>query len=144
VLRIAPGGILGRIPYYPSYTTEELRVAVQTAHGLGRLTTAHCRAKGSMTEPLVRQGTFVSYTFQAGGYDSLVELRAKRERERLMPAETARLDALESYFEAKLGIFDRLLRDGMRPRLPISSDAGPFTASSAGSGTGSSWPSRPA
>lgn len=161
------GATAGNIPYYPSYTMEELRVAVETAHGLGRLTTGHCRAKQSMinaleagldciehaeflvpgevveygggvsssgvmrydervTAELVRKGTFVSYTFQAGGYDSLVELRAKRETERLTPLETARRDALESYFEMKLGIFDRLLRDGMRPRLAISSDAGPF------------------
>jgi len=79
-----------------------------------------------VTEQILRQGTFVSYTFQAGGYDSLVELRAKREQERLTPAEAARRDALETYYEAKLGIFERLLRDGMRPRLAISSDAGPF------------------
>ncbi len=161
------GATAGNMPYYASYTAEELRVAVETAHGLGRLTTAHCRAKQSMlnalaagldciehaeflvpgevveygsgvagsgvmrydarvTEQILRQGTFVSFTFQAGGYDSLVELRARREAERPTAAETARRDALEAYYEAKLGIFERLLRAGMRPRLAISSDAGPF------------------
>ena len=161
------GATAGNIPYYASYTAEELRVAVETAHGLGRLTTAHCRAKQSMinaldagldciehaeflvpggiveygtgrsssgvmeydprvTERILSQGTFVSFTFQAGGYDTLVELRAKRAEERLSPAEGRRRDTLERYYEAKLGIFGGLLADGLRPRLVISSDAGPF------------------
>jgi imidazolonepropionase-like amidohydrolase len=161
------GATAGNIPYYASYGADELRVAVETAHGLGRLTTAHCRAKSSMinaldagldciehaeflipghiaeygagvsssgvmkydervTERLLRQRTFVSYTFQAGGYDTLVALRAKREHERLTRQETTRKDALESYYEMKLGIFSRLLGDGMRPQLVVSSDAGPF------------------
>jgi imidazolonepropionase-like amidohydrolase len=161
------GATAGNIPYYASYGADELRVAVETAHGLGRLTTAHCRAKSSMinaldagldciehaeflvpgqiaeygggvsssglmeydervTERLLRQRTFVSFTFQAGGYDSLVELRAKQAHERLTRPETTRKDALESYFEMKLGIFNRLLADGMRPQLVVSSDAGPF------------------
>jgi len=161
------GGTAGNIPYYPSYTAAELRVAVEAAHALGRLTTAHCRAKESMlnaveagldciehaeflvpgdvleygqavaqsgvmqydprvTDKLLEAGTFVSYTMQAGGYDSLVELREKRADDRLSPAEDARRDRLESYYDAKLEIFRRLLADGMLPRLVISSDAGPF------------------
>jgi imidazolonepropionase-like amidohydrolase len=161
------GATAGNIPYYASYGADELRVAVETAHGLGRLTTAHCRAKQSMlnaldagldciehaeflvpgrvveygggvsssgimeydpkvTERLLRQSTFVSFTFQAGGYDSLVELRARQGDERLTRQETARKDALEAYYEMKLGIFSRLLADGMLPRLVVSSDAGPF------------------
>jgi imidazolonepropionase-like amidohydrolase len=161
------GATAGNIPYYPSYTAEELRVAVEAAHALGRLTTAHCRAKQSMinaveagldciehaeflvpgeiveygggvassgvmrydqrvTDQLLRADTFVSFTFQAGGYDSLVELRAKRAQERLTSEDEARWRALEAYYEMKLGIFQHLLRDGMLPRLVISSDAGPF------------------
>ena len=42
------GATAGNIPYFPSYTAAELRVAVEAAHALGRLTTAHCRAKQSM------------------------------------------------------------------------------------------------
>ncbi len=161
------GGTAGNIPYYPSYTADELRVAVEAAHALGRLTTAHCRAKQSMlnaveagldciehgeflvpgevmeysgavaksgvmqydprvTDKLLEAGTFVSYTMQAGGYDSLVELREKRANGRLSPAEDVRRDRLEAYYDAKLEIFRRLLADGMLPRLVISSDAGPF------------------
>jgi len=161
------GGTAGNIPYYPSYTAAELHVAVEAAHALGRLTTAHCRAKQSMlnaveagldciehgeflvpgevleygqavansgvmqydprvTEKLLEAETFVSYTMQAGGYDSLIELREKRAHDRLTPAEDARRDRLESYYDSKLEIFSRLLADGMLPRLVISSDAGPF------------------
>ena len=160
------GGTAGTIPYYASYTAAELRVAVEAAHALGRLTTAHCRAKQSMlnaveagldciehgeflvpgevleygsaiapsgvmqydprvTEKLLEARTFVSYTMQAGGYDSLVELREKRANDRLSPAEDARRDRLEAYYDTKLEIFRRLLADGMLPRLVISSDAGP-------------------
>jgi imidazolonepropionase-like amidohydrolase len=159
------GATAGNIPYYASYGTEELRAAVETAHGLGRLTTAHCRAKQSMVnaldagldciehaeflvpgrvveygggisssgimeyDPAVaerfsRQGTFISFTFQAGGYDSLVELRAKLVAgERLTPEEGSRRDALEAYYDMKLGVF---LGDRMHPLLVVSSDAGPF------------------
>jgi imidazolonepropionase-like amidohydrolase len=79
-----------------------------------------------VTERLLRQDTFVSYTFQAGGYDSLVELRAKAGHERLTPGEATRRDALEAYYEMKLGVFSRLMGDGMLPLLVVSSDAGPF------------------
>jgi len=161
------GGTAGNIPYYPSYTAAELRVAVEAAHALGRLTTAHCRAKQSMlnaveagldciehgeflvpgeileyggavpksgvmqydprvTEKLLEAGTFVSYTMQAGGYDSLVELREKRADNRLSLAEDTRRDGLERYYDTKLEIFRRVLGHGPLPRLVISSDAGPF------------------
>ena len=46
------GGTAGNVPFYASYDAEELRVAVQTAHQLGRLTTAHCRAKTSIANAL--------------------------------------------------------------------------------------------
>ena len=42
------GGTLGNLPFYPSYAADELRTAVDTAHGLNRLTTAHCRVAVSM------------------------------------------------------------------------------------------------
>jgi len=159
------GATAGNKPYYASYTADELRVAVETAHGLDRLTTAHCRAKQSMinaldagldciehgeflvpreiveygaglpssgliaydpgvTERLLNAGTFVSFTMQAGGYDSLVELRA---HEGPLSAENqARRDDLEAYYDTKLELFRRMLADGMLPRLVISTDAGPF------------------
>jgi imidazolonepropionase-like amidohydrolase len=150
------GGTAGTSPYHASYTTHELRIAVETAHGLERLTTAHCRARQSMqnaveagldciehaeflvppereapessygiqydprlTDRLLQAGTFVSFTFQAGGYTTLLELRQGADdvhHER---------DDLERYFDAKRALFGKLLRDGMLPRLVISTDAGP-------------------
>jgi imidazolonepropionase-like amidohydrolase len=164
------GGTEGISPSYPTYDSEELSVAVRTAHDLGRPTTAHCRAKSSMIRSLdagldciehgeflveaplrdfghgiapagkmeydpavvhrmLETDTFLSFTMQAGGYDSLVALRDRSGRgESLEAHEIARRDALEEYFEMKLQIFSRLLNDGMRDRLVVSSDAGPFDA----------------
>ena len=42
------GGTKGGIPYLASYTTDELRVAVEAAHALGRPTVAHARATQSI------------------------------------------------------------------------------------------------
>jgi imidazolonepropionase-like amidohydrolase len=158
------GATAGNLPYYASYSADELRVAVEASHALGRPTTAHCRARESMvnaidagldciehaeflvpgevveygqgvaasgkmeydprvTDRLLEAGMFVSYTMQAGGYDTLVELRQRSARS---PAEQSQRDRLEAYFETKLRIFQRLLEDGMLPRLVVSSDAGPF------------------
>jgi imidazolonepropionase-like amidohydrolase len=61
---------------------------------------------------------------QAGGYDSLVELRAQEGA--LSAEDQARKDDLEAYYDMKLDVFRRLLSDGMLPRLVISTDAGPF------------------
>ena len=79
-----------------------------------------------VTEQLLTADMFVSYTMQAGGYDTLVELRQKRAEGGLTPVEQAQCDRLEAYYDMKLDVFRQLLRDGMLPRLVISSDAGPF------------------
>jgi imidazolonepropionase-like amidohydrolase len=149
------GGTAGTSPRYASYTSQEMRVAVETAHGLGRLTTAHCRARQSMhnaleagldciehaeflvptdpggpathaiqyderlTDRLLQAGTYVSFTFQAGGYTTLLELRQDPK------ADAHERNELELYFEAKRGLFGQLLHDGMTPRIVISTDSGP-------------------
>jgi imidazolonepropionase-like amidohydrolase len=164
------GATMGNLPYYASYTVPELRVAVETAHGLGRLTTAHCRATESMryaveagldciehaeflepdahrvahthahatvqrgrtiydprlVEQLLEAGCFISYTFQAGGYDSVVELRSRRDSAGLGNDDAVRLAVLEAYFDSKRDVFRKLIHDGAQHRLVVSSDAGPF------------------
>jgi imidazolonepropionase-like amidohydrolase len=165
------GGTGGNIPYLASYTTGELRVAVDAAHELERLTTAHARAANSMTraidagldciehaeflvrapmteygsgiaasglmrydpaitERLLDTGTHVSYTMQAGGYETLLDLRARLDAGEALSAEdSARRDLLEAQFEMKAEIFQRLLRDGAEDVMAISTDAGPFDVS---------------
>ena len=61
------------------------------------------------------QGTWISMTLQAGGYDTLLGLRA----------DPARLRRLERYFADKLAILGRLLADGLEGQIVISTDAGP-------------------
>ena len=164
------GGTEGIPPHQSTYSSDELGVAVRTAHDFGKPTTAHCRAKSSMirsldagmdciehgeflidaplqdlghgiaragrmeydpavTDRMLETETFLSFTMQAGGYDTLVALRDKLGRgESLRKNETAQRDALEKYFEMKLQIFSKLLEDGMRSRMVVSSDAGPFDA----------------
>jgi imidazolonepropionase-like amidohydrolase len=161
------GDTAGNQPFRASYTAEELRAAVETAHQLGRLTTAHCRAREAMenavaagldciehaeylvpppgnhlgtgrvpppaseydpalTERMLAQGMFVSFTYQTDGYDTLVELRSRKGRLTEREAEDA--VRLEQLYEWKSSIFGALLRDGYLPRLVVSSDAGPADA----------------
>ena len=80
----------------------------------------------AITDRILNAGIYVSFTLQAGGLHSLRSLRAKEAMgEPLTAEERGRQSALEGYFETKLGILQALLRDGMRPRLVISTDAGP-------------------
>ncbi len=44
----AGGGTPGSLAQYPSFTVDELRAIVDTAHGLGRLVSAHCIATASI------------------------------------------------------------------------------------------------
>ena len=92
--------------------------------GSGGAPAWHARVEydARLTERLLEAGTFVSFTFQAGGYQSLLELRAA---ERLTPQEARERSELEAYFDGKRELFRCLLRDGMLPRLVLSTDAGP-------------------
>jgi imidazolonepropionase-like amidohydrolase len=81
----------------------------------------------AVTERMLEAGTYVSFTLQAGGYPTLRGLRARRAGgDALSPGEQSRLGALEALFEMKMVILANLMRDGMKPRLVISTDAGPF------------------
>lgn len=157
------GGTAGTEPGYPSYSVEELRAAVDTAHGLGRLTTAHARAKESIAraitagldciehlhflvpgtvdygggivkgaieydpravERILQTGMFVSLTLQDPTYVALTTLRTKREHVRLTRQEEARWQGLERFYAVQRNLIGRLLRDGLLPRIVVSSDAG--------------------
>jgi imidazolonepropionase-like amidohydrolase len=75
-----------------------------------------------LAEQIARAGCYVSATL-LGGYAALRELRGRSEE--LAEHERARLATAEEHVERKLGIFAALVRDGLLPRLVVSTDAGP-------------------
>jgi len=76
---------------------------------------------------LIESGTYLSYTIQAGGYDTLLRLRRQTmEGARLDGSQQAQATMLAEFFEGKQAILAALVQDGILPRLVISSDAGPF------------------
>ncbi len=149
------GGTIGTDPGRASYTIEEMRAAVDTAHDLERLTTSHCRAVEAMDraieagtdciehaeflEPdgimrfnretalrLRDRGTYVSPTIQSSGWDTILRLRDERTRRVLTPDEERVLSFAEHETEVRLEHFGQLLDLGMDGRLVGSTDAGCF------------------
>jgi imidazolonepropionase-like amidohydrolase len=149
------GGTAGTNPGRASYTVPELQVATRTAHDLGRLTTAHCRAAEAMSRAidagldciehgefmlgeggmvydvelakrLVHSELYLSPTLQSSGWDTILRLRSKKEESRLDYAEEALLAATEEKLKTRLEHFNRLLSLGMGPRIVCGTDAGCF------------------
>lgn len=75
------------------------------------------------TQKVLEEERYVSFTMQAA-YDTLLKLRNVSDSRILTERDRQRRDALEWYFEAKLELFQRLLDDGLLPRLVVSTDAG--------------------
>lgn len=149
------GGTIGTDPGRASYSLEELRAAVATAHDLDRLTTAHCRAAeamgraieagsdclehGEFLEPdgvmrfdddlakrLVASGIYLSPTMAASGWDAILRLRDRRERAGLTESEERDLTAAERETETRIEHVGRLIELGMGPRIVAGTDAGCF------------------
>jgi imidazolonepropionase-like amidohydrolase len=149
------GGTIGTDPGRASYTVEELRAAVATAHDLDRLTTAHCRAAEAMgraieagsdclehgeflepdgvmrfddelAERLVASGIYLSPTMAASGWDTILRLRNRRERAGLTESEERDLTAAERETETRIEHVGRLIQLGMGPRIVAGTDAGCF------------------
>ena len=149
------GGTIGTDPGRASYTLEELRAAVATAHDLDRLTTAHCRAAEAMgraieagsdclehgeflepdgvmrfddelAERLVASGIYLSPTMAASGWDTILRLRDRRERAGLTESEERDLTAAERETETRIEHVGRLIQLGMGPRIVAGTDAGCF------------------
>jgi imidazolonepropionase-like amidohydrolase len=76
---------------------------------------------GALAERIAASGCYVSATL-LGGYGAVRELRAKSDE--LTDDERSRLAAAEEHVQRKLGIFASLARDGLLPRLVVSTDAG--------------------
>jgi imidazolonepropionase-like amidohydrolase len=149
------GGTIGTDPGRASYALEELGAAIGTAHGLGKLTTSHCRAlaamdlaieagtdcmeHGEFLEPdgvmrfnldtalrMRDAGTYLSPTLQSSGWDTILRLRRAREERALTLAEQQALGVAELETEVRLDQLSRLLDIGMEGRLVGSTDAGCF------------------
>ncbi len=147
------GGTAGTIPGRASYTTAELRAAVEEAHALGRLTVAHCRAKESMVravgagidlmehaefldldgvmrydarivEEMRDAGIYLSPTLAAYGYPTVLAHQRKRDVGGLTLEEEARLAAAEKLVRTQLRHFRRMLDAGLLPQMVVGSDSG--------------------
>jgi imidazolonepropionase-like amidohydrolase len=149
------GGTLGTDPTRASYTVSELRAATTTAHELGRLVTAHCRAKDAMdraveanldciehgefldhdgvprfdanTAKRMRDsGTFLSPTLAATDWDTILRLRAKRDESGLDAPEATILGAAEDFMKRRLEVVNSMLDIGYGDHVVASTDAGCF------------------
>ena len=127
----------------PSYTVEELRAIVDEAHNMGKPTTAHCLATGSIVnaldagvdmiehagfiepdgsyrfdprvaERIANQGTYISPTVQTG-YRGMEALLNKQEQEGLTPIEEERLEWAKGKCESQMEFLGKLWTDWQIP-----------------------------
>ena len=150
------GGTVGTDSTRASYSVAELAAARAAAHELGRLVTAHCRARESMDRVveagldciehgefldelgdarfeadtaarLAESGTYLSPTLAATGrWDLILRLRSQRDADGLDAEAAAELQRAEDSLEARLEIVNRLLDLGMTDRIVAGTDAGCF------------------
>ena len=71
------GGTPGSLSQFPSYTVAELRVIVETAHGLGRRVVAHCTAGAALENAVNAEVDFIEHAMflhpdQSNRYDPRV------------------------------------------------------------------------
>lgn len=96
-------------------------------YGAGIAAAGEMKYDPAVAGRIVEAGTFLSYTIQAGGYDTLLVLESRAERgEKLTGPQRAQVSMLTDFFDGKREILAALLQDGILPKLIISSDAGPF------------------
>ena len=149
------GGTAGTNPAVPSYSSEELRAAVDQAHTLGRLTAAHCRSTeairraieagvdliehvefldpdgrvrldSAIVESMTESDVYLSPTVQAfTSYPRFLELAEMRKTGALSPAQQDEFSALDSNRITRLGIVRGLVEAGLGGRLVTGSDSGP-------------------
>ena len=127
----------------PSYTVEELSAIVNEAHNMGKPTTAHCLATGSIVnaldagvdmlehvgfvepdgsykfdpkvaERIALSGTYVSPTVQTG-YRGMEALLNKKEQVGLSPAESESLEWAKGKCDSQMEFLGRLWTDWQIP-----------------------------
>src|SRR5579859_4748567 len=79
------GGTPGSLTDYPSFSVEELKAVVETAHGLGRRATIHCTATAAMERALAAGFDSIEHGYFGGpdglgGYDEAVAARLAESR----------------------------------------------------------------
>jgi imidazolonepropionase-like amidohydrolase len=123
----------------PSYTVEEMRAIVDEAHNMGKLTTAHCLATGSISnaldagvdmfehvgfiepdgsykfhpelvERMAQQGTYVSPTVQTG-YRGMEALLTKQEMAPLSRNDQEALDWAKAKCDSQLEFLGELWKE---------------------------------
>jgi imidazolonepropionase-like amidohydrolase len=149
------GGTVGTDPARACYSLDELRGTIMTAHDLGRLTTAHCRAAEAMrrsTEAEVDciehgefidpdgvmrfhrdialligdHGTYLSPTLQASGWDTILRLRQAASVRALTEQEARDLNGAERETEVRLEQIGTLMQLGLTDHIVAGTDAGCF------------------
>jgi imidazolonepropionase-like amidohydrolase len=152
------GGTAGTDPGRACYSIDELRAAVTTAHDLGRLTTAHCRASQSMDRALsaavdciehgefmdpdgvmrfdetiarrmAEQGTYLSPTLPASGWDTIIHYQQICQERELTDEEEKNKRAAEDEISIRLQQIAQLNDIGLSERIVAGTDAGCFNFS---------------
>jgi imidazolonepropionase-like amidohydrolase len=149
------GGTVGTDPGRASYSVEELAAAVDAAHRLSRLTTAHCRAQESMQRAieagvdciehadflradghvefdaalaarLCEAAIYISPTLQARRWDTILRLRGEAQTRTLTVGEAAVLARAEDGMRSALETFGAMLDTGLGGRIVGGTDSGCF------------------
>ena len=131
------GGTAGTDNRLPSYSVDELRAIVDEAHGLGKLTTAHCLATQSIVnaldagvdaiehagfiepdgsylfdphvaERIAKQGVMISPTVQTGWRGRERLLALREQGQALTPVQERRLESLHAKCESQVEFVGKL------------------------------------
>jgi imidazolonepropionase-like amidohydrolase len=153
---MASGGkTVGTDPARPCYTTGELRAATGSAHDLGKLTSAHCRASESMRraieagvdciehgefidpdgtmrfdERIVSQmadhGSYLCPTLQTSGWHTILSCRRVSESRELSREEAQESLVAQQRTEQRLEQINKIVEMGLSERIVAGTDAGCF------------------
>ena len=131
------GGTAGTDNRLPSYSVEELQAIIDEAHGLGKLTTAHCLATQSIVnaldagvdaiehagfiepdgsylfdphvaERIAKQGVMISPTVQTGWRGRERLLALQEQGQALTPVQERRLESLHAKCDSQVEFVGRL------------------------------------
>ena len=131
------GGTAGTDNRLPSYSVDELRAIIDEAHGLGKLTTAHCLATQSIVnaldagvdaiehagfiepdgsyvfdphvaERIAQQGVLISPTVQTGWRGREKLLALREEGQALTPVQERRLESLHAKCDSQVEFVGRM------------------------------------